>query len=228
MLGSVQLQSNAGFDYAGFFATWIWPLLMAIVGGIISGIIVVITVNHLQRPSLVVSIADNKYDGQAPAHYVHLQVENIKTTWHGLVGGTAAVKCKCTLTLEDGRRFVTKWASREPWGTEIAIDPSGKVVLPVRVLDQKHIDQAKLEVLDVGEQKRVDVAVRLNGDSSCYIHTPENFLDPNYRPKTHEVLPGIHRVTAVIEHDGDRGHIFQFTIVNEAGDRPGLLALRAS
>jgi len=219
----ITLGSGGGFDYTTFFATWIWPLLTAIIGGIISGIIAIFAVNLLQKPKLIVSLAEDRYDGRALAHYVHLSILNRKSLCHRLLGGGTAVNCKCTLTL-DRRSFITKWAAREPWGTQILPDPSGRII-PVHILDQQHIDQAKFELLRPGEQKLVDVAVRLKGDSSCYIHQPENFSDPNYRPMTNEVQTGIHQVTAILEYDGGSADPFHFRIINEKGDSPGLLRL---
>jgi hypothetical protein len=218
------LELPSSFDYVAFFANWIWPLLAAIIGGIISGIIIVIAVKIMQSPNLRISLVDDGYDGQADAKYVHLRVENVKTFWHDLVGGGTAVNCKCRVTLEDGKSFVTKWAAREPWGTQVTLDTSGKLV-HVGVLDQQHMDQAKLEVLRPGEQKLIDIAVRLKGDSSCYVHAPENFSDPNYRPLANEVRPGTYRATAVFECDGYGTKPYRFRIVNGEGHYPDLLSL---
>jgi hypothetical protein len=80
-------------------------------------------------------------------------------------------------------------------------------------------------VLRPGEQKLVDVAVRLKGDSSGYIHQPENFYDPNYRPTANEVRIGVHQVTAILDYDGGSTVPFHFSIINEEGDNPGLLRL---
>lgn len=211
-------------DDAVFFATWIWPLLAAILGGIISGIIVVAAVKYLQSPNLVVSLADDRYDEPAEQHYVHLHVWNRKTLFRRFVGGGTAVDCRCTLTLQDGRSFATKWATREPFRTQVTFDVTGKPKL-IPVLDQERIEAAKFEVLRPGDRKLVDVAVRLRGDSSCYIHQPENFQDPNYRPAANEVRSGGHDVTAVLTYNGDTTNPFRFRIVNREGDTPGLLKL---
>ena len=214
-------------DGAAFFAIWIWPLAAAILGGIISGIIVVIAIKYLQTPNLVVSLANDRYDEPAEQHYVHLRVWNRKTRFRRFVGGGTAVNCRCTLTLRDGRSFVTKWATREPFETKVAFDATGKPTL-IRISDQAHIERAKLEDLRPGEEKLVDVAVRLRGDSSCYIHQPENFLDPNYRPRANEVRLGEHDVTAVLTYNGGTTNPFRFTISNREGDTPGLLRLEDS
>lgn len=220
----VSLQSNP--DYGTIFAVWVWPVLAGILGAVVGGYFVVISINRWQRPTLVISLADNRYDGQAPAHYVHLEVHNKKNRLHSWIGGGTAVNCKCTITV-NGRSFVTKWASREPWGTRVAFStPSG--IRVAGVPDQQHIDQAKLEVINPDETKRVDVAVRSKGDADCYIHTPENFLQLESYPKGPEAnrLPsGEHAATALIECDGYRAPIFNFAIVNGEGTDAGLLRL---
>jgi len=93
------------------------------------------------------------------------------------------------------------------------------------VVHQERRDQEKLEIIGPGVQKVVDVAVRLQGDSSCYIHTPENFIHERYRPPANEVGVGTHRATVVIESDDYRTEPFRFRIVNEGGTDPGLLSL---
>jgi hypothetical protein len=209
------------------FALYIWPILAGVLGAVVGGYFVVISINRWQKPQLIISLADNRYDGQAPAHYVHLEVHNKKTRRHKWIGGGTALNCKCTITV-NGRQFVTKWASREPWGTRVAFNtPSG--IRVAGVPDQQHIDQAKLEIINPGEMKRVDVAVRSKGDSNCYIHTPENFLELETYPKGPEanrLPPGEFAATAVIECDAFRAPNFNFTIMNGEGPDAGLLRLQ--
>lgn len=220
-----QLQVGGGFDYSTLITAWIWPLLAAVIGGVISGFIVFALIRHLQRPNLVASIRKDEYDGKAQAHYVHLCVQNRKTIWHRLLGGEAAVNCRCVLSVEGVGSFVPKWASREPWGTKTVLDHEGNPK-QVAVIDPEHLEQAKLEVIKPGEEpKVVDVAVRMRGDSSCYIHTPENFKHPTYRPPDKELKPGTYRATAVFEYNGYATGGFHFRIANGAGDQPGLLSL---
>lgn len=173
----VPLQSNP--DYAALFAMWIWPVLAGFLSAVVGGYFVVVSVNRWQRPTLVISLRENRYDGQAPAHYVHLTVLNKDTFLRRWIGGGTAVNCKCALTV-NGRSLLTKWADREPWRTQVVFDASGRPTAALRVPDQEHIDQAKLNVIRPGETKHADVAVRAKGDSNCYIHTPENFLEQDY------------------------------------------------
>lgn len=167
-----------------------------------------ISVNRWQKPTLVISLADNRYDGQAPAHYVHLRVLNKDTFWRRWIGGGTAVNCKCTLT--------------------VIFDALGRLTAAVRVPDQEHIDQAKLNVIRPGETKYADVAIRARGDSYCYIHTPENFLEKEYPkgPETARLPPGAFDASAFIECDGYRTENFDFAIVNGEGTDAGLLRLQ--
>ena len=88
VLSFVPLQSN--LDYGAFFATWIWPVLAGVLGAVVGGYFVVISVNHWQKPILIISLAENRYDGQAPLHYVHLLVQNKNTFWRRWIGGGTA------------------------------------------------------------------------------------------------------------------------------------------
>lgn len=186
-----------------------------------------ISINRWQKPTLVISLADNRYDGQAPVHYVHLRVLNKDTFWRRWIGGGTAVNCKCTLTV-NGLSFVTKWADREPWRTQVVFDAFGRPTVALRVPDQEHIDQAKLDVIRPGETKHADVAVRARGDSYCYIHTPENFFEKEYPrgPETTRLPPGEFDASAFIECDGYRTENFDFAIVNGEGTDAGLLRLQ--
>lgn len=79
-----------------------------------------------------------------------------------------------------------------------------------------------------GETKRVDVAVRLKGDNSSYIHTPENFEDKFYRLKACELTPCVYAVKTYLECDGGRTDEYLFIIVTEAGTYPDLVRLEAT
>ena len=139
----------------------------------------------LQKPNLVVSINDDKYDERYQTYYVHLKVKNAS---RGYLGGGAAINCRCKLTLQ-GRNYITKWATRpNPLRREIL---PGAVVNPVvNVPDPLYLDQAKYEYLRPSDEKLLDVAVRFRGSSDCYIHEPENFEDLNYKPEKNRLGVG--------------------------------------
>lgn len=202
------------------FGVWAWPLITAIIGALFT----VFLLYELQRPKLEVSIADDHYDGKSEYHFVHLKVKNIA---RGFLGGGTAANCRGKITLADGRIFITKWATKaNPVRTEI-ISHEG-TLKRVDIVEPAYIDQAKHEFLRPGDEKSLDVAVRPKGDASCYIHTPENFQDPNYKPEANRLGTGVYSFSAVFEYDGGKSEQFRFKIVNDAGDNPGLLSLSPS
>lgn len=207
----------SGFDYMSFVEVWIWPLLSAIIGSLVT----VVVLYKFQQPKLVVTPARDKYDSKSEAHYVHLIVKNVA---NGFLGGGTAVNCRGRITLEDGRPFITKWATR---ANPVRVEVVGVGAEPriVRIVEPVYLEQAKYEYLRPIDEKSLDVAVRFRGESSCYIHEPENFLDQNYRPEKNRLPTGIHPFTVVLEYDGGRSREFRFKVVNKEGDSPGLLSL---
>lgn len=205
------------FDYISFVATWIWPFLSAIIASFVT----VALLYHFQKPKLVASIAEDRYDERFDRHYVHLKVKNVSKPF---LGGGTAVNCRGKITLRDGRSFITKWASRaNPVRTELVHDESGWKA--VNIVEPAYLEQAKYEYLRPSDERSLDVAVRFKGDSSCYIHQPENFQDPNYKPEANKLHAGAHPFTVVFEFDGNTSDEFHFKIVNKEGDSPGLLSL---
>jgi len=206
-------------DFLTLFALWVWPLISAIVGALFT----VFLVYQLQRPRLQIAIKGDIYDGKANAHFVHLKVKNIAK---GFLGGGTAANCRGKITLEDGRSFITKWETRaNPIRTEIV--PHEGMLELVNLVEPAYIDQAKHEYLKPGDERSLDVAVRFKGDSSCYIHTPENFQAQNYfKPEGKEVGTGVHPFSVIFEFDGGKSDESHFKIVNEAGDSPSLLCLK--
>lgn len=209
----------AGLDYVSFVAVWVWPLLSAILGAFLT----VYLLYKLQKPKLVVTVAADKYDEQFDRHYVHLKVRNAAK---GFLGGGTAANCRGKITLADGRSFITKWATKaNPLRTEI-LSQEGKVVA-INIVEPAYIDQAKHEYLRPGDEKSLDVAVRFKNDTSCYIHTPENFQDVNQKPEGNRLGTGVHTFSVVFEFDGGKSKDFHFRIVNNAGDSPGLMGLES-
>jgi hypothetical protein len=214
-----------GFDYWAWFwpwlSAWAWPLISAVLGAFVT----VIFVNRLQKPKLVATIAEDKYDDKSNAHYVHLKVRNISKPW---LGGGTAVNCRGKIRLTDGRSFVTKWATRpNPIRTEIV--PHEGTLKLVNIVEPAYVDQAKYEYLRPGDEKSLDVAVRFKGNPSCYIHTPENFQAQDYfKPEGKELGIGEYPFSVVFEFDGGKSDEFRFKIVNEAGDSAGFLSLKPS
>jgi hypothetical protein len=204
-------------DYLSFMAKWAWP----IISGIAISFLVVVLLYKLQRPKLAVFLAEDRYDGLSDAYYVHLKVKN---TSRPVLGGGTAMNCRARITLEDGRFFFTKWATRaNPIRTELV--GVGSELKVARIVEPVYIDQARYEYIPPGDEKLVDVAVRFKGESDCYIHEPENFTDPNYRPQRNRLAPGVHPFAVVLEYDGGRSEGFRFRIMNREGDNPSLLSL---
>ncbi len=211
------LTSHVEFDYVSFIAVWIWP----IISGILTSFLVVGLLYKIQQPSLIVTLGNDKYDERFEAHFVHLKVTNASKAF---LGGGTAVNCRGKITLEDDHSFITKWATRaNPVRTEIV--SVGSELKLISAVEPAYIDQAKYEYLRPGDERSLDVAVRFRGESNCYIHEPENFTDPNYRPKRNQLPPGVYPFTVVFEYDGGRSKEFRFRIVNREGSSPSMLSL---
>ncbi len=189
--------------------------------GVVSSVVVVFLLYKLQQPKFRVSVSDDKYDSKFESHYVHLRVKNVSKPF---MGGGTAVNCRGRISIRDHGTFITKWATRaNPVRTEIISDPTGPKA--VYVAEPAYLEQAKNEYIRPGEEKVLDVAVRFKGDSACYIHEPENFTVPGYKPEKAKLAVGDYPFDCVLEYDGGKSPKFRFKIVNEEGDSPGLLRL---
>src|SRR4029077_15515263 len=64
---------------------------LGLVAGVPSGFLFSFLTYYWQTPSLVVSVAESKYDGVSDGYWVHLKVRN--EAW-GFLGGGTAIDCK--------------------------------------------------------------------------------------------------------------------------------------
>jgi len=204
-------------EYTSLFSILVLPVLL----GIVSSLITLYLTYKLQQPKWEISLANDRYDPKFDRHYVHLKVKNVSRLF---LGGGVAMNCRGIITLQDGRTFVTKWANRAgPVRIELVGDVAN--VRAFYVVEPAYLDQAKNEYIFPGEEKQLDVAVRFKGESCCYIHEPENFLDPDYRPQKNRLPPGEYPFTVVLQYSGDRSPRFFFKIVNKDGNSPDLMFL---
>src|SRR5208282_4345479 len=160
----------SNIDWYQIILLWIWP----IVSGKPTSIIAVFLVYSLQKPNLNATTSNDPHTEGALYHFVHLQIKNILEPF---LGGGTATRCRGKIALQDRRSFVTKWADRaEPIRFEVVKEGENwnRILLPEPSL----LDQAKYEYLRPGDVRGLDVAVRYKGDSSCFIHEPENFMIP--------------------------------------------------
>ena len=63
-------------------------------------------------------------------------------------------------------------------------------------------------------------AVRFKEDPSCYIHEPENYTVPGYKPERAKVGIGTFNFKCVLENDGGKSKEFHFKIVNLEDESP--------
>lgn len=150
-----------------FISTWVWPLLAAIFA--------VVLIYLLQRPRIQIEVKqDEKPNLQFGAKFVHIFVRNNSL---GIFGGGTAIHCKGTIkVVKPGKtEFVTKWATRRD-PVSVQYSTNGQFI----TTDLVGIEESKYEDIFPGETKRLDVAIKWDGEDDCYIHEPENFL-----PKFH-------------------------------------------
>ncbi len=157
---------------------------------------------HLSsKPSLEILAANDEHAPGHPIKYVHVIVRNKDRRF---LFRQTAVNCNSEVTFTEassGRSFGpfrTKWASR-PNPVVPTIDPSSHkaVLLP----DETKIDQAGHEDIPSGSGRGLDIAVKIEGDTQCYAHSPENFFDPNYRPQTHRLDGTKYSVMVVVRSE---------------------------
>ena len=196
-------------ELLSFIQVWVWP--------IVASILTVVLIYLLQKPRLSISIPQSESSNKAfGGKFVHLIVRNRSK---GILGGGMANHCKGIITVNvegEKKSFVTKWASkRDPISIQYFQISDGNFG-GVMSTDLIGIQECKYEDFFPGERKKLDVAMKYEGESDCYIHEPENFL-PNYtgRRKPENKLKNEKYVCeARIECSNGKSKPMSFTLIN--------------
>jgi hypothetical protein len=206
---------------------------LGIAAGIPSSLLVIAGLYYFQRARFSIKPFQDSYNPDQGALWVHLHVTN--NSW-GLMGGGAATNCGGEIRLRDGTTFFPKWEGR-PNPFRVHLSPvtishpaTGTPVIAwtsAQSIDQLMIDQAKNETIRPGDSRKIDIAVRYADEpDTCYIHEPENFNHPRWRPDrtrlTAEITPFDFRLV------WDTGHSEweAFDVVNTRGGGPENLHVR--
>ncbi|MFZ0892658.1 MAG: hypothetical protein WB778_08460 [Thermoplasmata archaeon] len=193
--------------------------ILGIPVAIASGFFLTLGIYLLQQPNLIVGPADDKYNERSgPFFFVHIYVKNESGQF---LGGGTALDCQGVLKLGD-RTFTPKWASRpEPLSWHLVPTATAGQLTAIPWIDWWIMEDCKSETIGPGEQKTLDILVKVNEDTNAYIHEPENYRDPYHKRKTEEggiMPPGRHRLTLTLKHR--TGGAGPFTIEVENNDSP--------
>lgn len=191
-----------------------------------------ILVYLLQKPRLKIEInADDKPNYNFNGKFVHLRVINKSK---GILGGGTASFCRATLKVKNRGEtsvFTPKWATkRDPIRQDTTIVVGTKIETRTTV-DFVSLEEAKEEIIPPGESKLLDIALKNEGDTECYIHEPENML-PKYltdrrRKPENKLIQGKYDCEATIDCSNFRQRRpFRFELDNDGSKSMNGLNLR--
>jgi hypothetical protein len=180
-------------------------------------------IDFLRKPTLDIICKDEPVSVH-PTRWVHVFVVNKAARW--IIKHTA-VECRgrvtyTKLSLVKGEiskgPFETKWARKNP--VQMQLDSEDK---PVPVVDDRLIEEAKVEEIPPGVERALDIAVKFDGVKEAYVWTPESYYS---RKNLDYVLDeGTWRVKVRIEYAGRTSGEKEFILEN-FGDRASGLTLR--
>lgn len=198
---------------------------LGIPAGGLSGFLVTLGTYLLQQPSFSVRVAEDKYDrNSGPWFFLHVLVKNES---RGFLGGGVAIDCRGQLTVKS-QTFTPKWASRpEPLSWHL-VQTSAGTVTPVPWLDWSKMEESKVEVLGYGDERSLDIVVKVDGDEKAYVHEPENYRDPQHKgdPNSEGALPpGVHTLNLVLKHRGGKSRVFKIRVNNQDSKFPETVSI---
>ena len=212
------MTSNSCIEIVTFIQDWIWP--------IVASIVTVVSIYLFQKPRIALHISDDDKTNVAfGGKFVHLVVENKSK---GILGGVSANHCKGIIKVHSGngqeKEFITKWASqRDPISMQYLPISNGQMG-GITTVDLIGIEECKYENFFPGERKKLDVAMKMDNDTSCYIHEPENFLPiyPNRKNPKNGYGPGKFFCEATIACSNTKSNKLKFYLLNDGQNMDGL------
>ncbi|MCI4345567.1 MAG: hypothetical protein L3K07_02255 [Thermoplasmata archaeon] len=184
---------------------------LGILGGLVGGLLLSIGLYLSQTPSLKIRVADDKFNPKLGGMYfLHVVVKNEA---RGFLGGGTAIDCEGVLRL--GTTIWTpKWATRpEPLSWHL-IPLQGNQVQAVPWIDWSLMEECKSETLGPGEEKTLDIAVKVAEDAKVYIHEPRNYEDGKH--KKNPLEPGVHHLTLAMKYRGGQSAPVKLRLENDA------------
>jgi hypothetical protein len=219
--------AGIGIVLALSIALWHWlqtqfaPFLLGLVAGLLASFLWLIIQYELLRPTFRVTPAGDEPKPVENARWVHVEVVNVA---RGLLGGGGAPNCIGLVTLADGRSFSTKWADRpNPFQTHVVVSAGtlGAVQRPDILL----VEQARqLTIPSRRGHGTLDIASKFDGDARCFIHSPENYFTPGFKPDEAALPPGDHPIEVRLKWDGGSAGPWRFVLRN--GKSPQAVDIR--
>jgi len=193
---------------------------LGIPAGALAGFLVTLGTYFLQQPNFVLRAADDKYDSNSgPWFFTHVLVKN---TSRGFLGGGIATDCRGQLTVGK-TTFTPKWASRpEPLSWHpIPTGPNTAAMVPW--IEWGRMEESKTEALGPGDERPLDVVVKVKDDENAYVHEPENYRHPLHKkePPSEGILaPDTYVLTLVLAYRGGKSKPFKIQVKNLKSTAP--------
>jgi hypothetical protein len=184
---------------------------LGILGGVFGGLLLSIGLYLSQTPTLRVRVAGDKLNPKLGGMYfLHVVVKNEA---RGFLGGGTATDCEGQLRI-DAATYTPKWATRpEPLSWHL-IPLQGNQVQAVPWIDWALMEECKSETLGPGEEKTLDIAVKVAGDDNVYIHEPRNYEDTQH--KRNPKPPGDHHLVLTLKYRGGQAAPVKLLLTNDA------------
>jgi hypothetical protein len=194
--------------------------ILGILGGIIGGFLLALILYLSQTPSFVVTVAKDEFNPKLGGMYfLHVVIKNQA---RGFLGGGTATDCEGIIQIESAT-FTPKWATRpEPLSWHL-IPIQGNQLQAVPWIDWALMDECKFETLGPQEEKTLDIAVKVEGDESVYIHEPKNYEDTKH--KRNPYPPGTHHLLLTLKYRGGQSTPFKLRLDNDKSLTPDSVRL---
>lgn len=192
-------------------------LIAAVDTGILGSIIVFL----LQLPKFTVWSAEDEWDKKAKWKFIHVWVRNDATNF---LGGGVAADLRGSISVDGGHQgYKPKWVDKaEPIDQKLV--PTSQGLAFGVVIDPALIKEAERQTLNPGEQRLLDIAMKVNGDELCYIHEADNYRFPDHKKNPFSVAD--HHISLVLKWGTREAGPFEFILKNGPGPSPDSLTLQ--
>ena len=194
---------------------------LGLIAAVDTGILGAIIIFLLQTPTFTVWSAEDEWDKKSKWKFIHVWVRNDATNF---LGGGVAADLRGSISVDGGAQgYIPKWVDKaEPIDQRFV--PTAQGLAVGEVIDPSLIKEAERQTLNPGEQRLLDIAVKVADDELCYIHEADNYRFPDHKKNPFPVAD--HRVSLVLKWGAREDGPFEFILKNGGGKSPDTLSLK--
>lgn len=203
---------------------------LGLIAALATGILVPLVVFWIQTPSFIVWPSGDQWDGVSIWKFIHVVVRNKSS---GFMGGGVAGGLRGEIRVDGQEKvYSPKWVDKsEPIDIQylpqmVPGQTNPLQFMTITRIDPGLIEEAKAETFGPQEEHVLDIAMKVNDGSDCYIHEPENYSAPAHKRNPFGV--GDHRISLTLRWGKQSDGPFEFVLKNGPGNSPDSLTLVAA